>query len=289
MPLGKMPSIDHKWESGDSLTDVLIHFKFVPFAEPHLTEGQIGAQPHTHFRDQCGRLMAVRTSIPAFLPALLTAIGPAAAELCCSIKLSRVDRLINHRGPHFASNFGADQQSKPVIQVTGFHRTNELAFDKFWSPTMKRINNHVSSAVRIHFPTPKDNKERIWIVLWEAGLVIQLPLGALFLFPSALLVHFNVKIEDIEILATADGAFPTKDNTTPIGTRQDDDRGARCSMVWYSQASCFHAAELAFTTVKATQAAEKEAQRKAPRAEPYYPTSFDHASALSEQYFPTLV
>lgn len=47
-----------------------------------------------------------------------------------------------------------------------------------------------------HYLTaPLDPVEKVWLVLWEAGLVIQIPLGVLFVYPSALLLHFNVRIE----------------------------------------------------------------------------------------------
>ena len=42
---------------------------------------------------------------------------------------------------------------------------------------------------------PPNRQEKIWLVLWEAGIVIQIPIGVLFLYPSALIMHFNIKRE----------------------------------------------------------------------------------------------
>lgn len=36
--------------------------------------------------------------------------------------------------------------------------------------------------------------ERIWLVFWEAGVILQIPAGVFVVYPSALLLHFNVDI-----------------------------------------------------------------------------------------------
>jgi hypothetical protein len=33
-----------------------------------------------------------------------------------------------------------------------------------------------------------------WLVLWEAGLVIELPPWVIFIYPSALFLHFNIDV-----------------------------------------------------------------------------------------------
>ena len=93
-------------------------------------------------------------------------------------------------------------------------------------------------------------------------------------------------LADLQIVVTPGGETPTPGNSVPIGCERDTDRGARCSMIWFTQGSVFRSAELAFTTVKATEAKEKEAQRRNPRAEPYYPTTFDSKSAILNDFFP---
>jgi hypothetical protein len=36
---------------------------------------------------------------------------------------------------------------------------------------------------------------RSWLVIWEAGVVIELPPWVLLLYPSSLLYHFNIDID----------------------------------------------------------------------------------------------
>lgn len=45
--------------------------------------------------------------------------------------------------------------------------------------------------------------ELIWLVMWEAGLIIQVPAGVLILYPSALLLHFNFDISSRSHLSLA--------------------------------------------------------------------------------------
>lgn len=37
--------------------------------------------------------------------------------------------------------------------------------------------------------------EKIWLVFWEAGIIMQIPAGCIVIYPSALLLHFNVNID----------------------------------------------------------------------------------------------
>ncbi len=39
------------------------------------------------------------------------------------------------------------------------------------------------------------HKEKAWLVIWELGVVVELPPGVFALFPSSLLYHFNIDIE----------------------------------------------------------------------------------------------
>ncbi|KAG2337864.1 hypothetical protein BDR05DRAFT_838057, partial [Suillus weaverae] len=66
-----------------------------------------------------------------------------------------------------------------------------------------------------------NSKERSWLVIWEAGLVIEMPPGVFVMYPSSLFFHFNVDIYG------------------------GDGRG---SCVWFNQASMFQTAELGFAT-----------------------------------------
>lgn len=49
---------------------------------------------------------------------------------------------------------------------------------------------------------PSNADEKIWLVLWEAGIIIQIPAGCVVMFPSALFMHFNINM-DGAILITA--------------------------------------------------------------------------------------
>ncbi|THH26444.1 hypothetical protein EUX98_g7744 [Antrodiella citrinella] len=343
-----------KWESGEIL-DVIAHMQFVPFRNPHLTEGSFGAQPHTHIRDASARLFGVRTSMPKFMVQRVKPLGPKAVELVASTSMSEQSRKGNNRGRHYFSVFGADQNNKQAIVRTAYHRDNEAAFLRFWDANMQAISDHASSVVKLHHPdlaariehvnkriedrygmkpefglfwnfcvnapypkagvrevvclphldsknaaimlcvvlvyyvgpSPPGNKEKVWLVFWEAGIVIQVPIGVMLTYPSALMVHFNVKIEDHHLVVTKNGERPTPLNSTPLHvTTEENPSSQRCSMVWFTQASIFQAAELAGGTVEATMQMEEEAQSRAPRKEPYFPVTYDAASALAANFFP---
>lgn len=67
------------------------------------------------------------------------------------------------------------------------------------SPTFFRV-------VRLSWTTPDlamltvhtakfNHTQRTWLVIWEAGVVIELPPWVLVLYPSSLLFHFNIDID----------------------------------------------------------------------------------------------
>ena len=39
-----------------------------------------------------------------------------------------------------------------------------------------------------------DHREKCWLVLWEAGVALELPPGVFLFYPSSLFLHFNVDI-----------------------------------------------------------------------------------------------
>jgi hypothetical protein len=39
---------------------------------------------------------------------------------------------------------------------------------------------------------------KFWLVLWEAGVGMELPAGVWFIYPSALFTHFNIHLGDIQ-------------------------------------------------------------------------------------------
>ena len=47
-----------------------------------------------------------------------------------------------------------------------------------------------------------NHREKAWLVLWEAKLVVEMPPGVLILYPSSLFLHFNVNVEgELHIVA----------------------------------------------------------------------------------------
>lgn len=69
-----------------------------------------------------------------------------------------------------------------------------------------------------------------WIVLWELGIILQCPRGAFALYPSALLLHFNVRI-----VKCKKGTQPTPQNAQEL----PKDGTGRGSVVWFSQSTMY--------------------------------------------------
>lgn len=107
-----------------------------------------------------------------------------------------------------------------------------------------------------------NSKERAWLALWEAGIVVELPIGVLFYYPSALFLHFNIDIEGkyefIIYHSTSYSSDPleldrflfTTDNDkppTPETARPLHGVKGRGSIVLFNQASIFQLAELGYT------------------------------------------
>ncbi|KAA1467110.1 hypothetical protein DENSPDRAFT_847331 [Dentipellis sp. KUC8613] len=99
-------------------------------------------------------------------------------------------------------------------------------------------------------PNAKFNhKTRSWLVIWEAGVVIELPPWVILLYPSSLFYHFNNA--DIKFVVTTDGQPPREDrsNCEPL------DADGRGSIVWFSMATMYQSAETGFATLKQAKAA----------------------------------
>ncbi|KAJ6512270.1 hypothetical protein C8R47DRAFT_1064866 [Mycena vitilis] len=77
--------------------------------------------------------------------------------------------------------------------------------------------------------------QRTWLVIWEAGVVIQLPPWVLVLYPSALFYHFNIDIDQLEFVSTEGTVdWPTRDNSRPVVAGDEWGRG---SMVFFNQST----------------------------------------------------
>ncbi|KAL0578309.1 hypothetical protein V5O48_003686 [Marasmius crinis-equi] len=112
-----------------------------------------------------------------------------------------------------------------------------------------------------------NHHEKCWIVIWEAGVALELPMGVFVLYPSSLFLHFNVDAANLNIVAT-DGEKPTKENSKSLNclcgnTQSDHDESwknadGRGSMVWFNQSSMFQTTELGYNTVAQARAAGAE-------------------------------
>ncbi|KAL1697720.1 hypothetical protein EV121DRAFT_274905, partial [Schizophyllum commune] len=102
-----------------------------------------------------------------------------------------------------------------------------------------------------------NHRERCWLVIWEAGLIVELPPGVFMAYPSSLFYHWNVDVCDLDkaqFVTTTDGRPPNQEqqNFEPLSEEEQawnraDGRG---SMVWFNQATLFQSAELGVSTIK---------------------------------------
>ncbi|KAK7030912.1 hypothetical protein VNI00_013858 [Paramarasmius palmivorus] len=108
-----------------------------------------------------------------------------------------------------------------------------------------------------------NHREKCWLVIWEAGIALELPPGVFVIYPSSLFLHFNVDIEQLDFVVT-DGERPTQDNARPLCECRNPDAAhgsswqtaeGRGSIVWFNQATMFQTAELGYDTVKAAKEA----------------------------------
>ncbi|KAG6371709.1 hypothetical protein JVT61DRAFT_9053 [Boletus reticuloceps] len=91
-----------------------------------------------------------------------------------------------------------------------------------------------------------NSKERAWLVIWELGIVLELPVGVALFYPSALFYHFNIDIADLEIICAKEFPDITKRNEYPKWCSDAEGRG---SLVWFNQASMIQSAHLDHLTV----------------------------------------
>ncbi|KAJ7769625.1 hypothetical protein DFH07DRAFT_768895 [Mycena maculata] len=90
-----------------------------------------------------------------------------------------------------------------------------------------------------------NHTKRTWLVIWEAGVVLELPPWVLAMYPSSLLYHFNVDVHDILFLTTEGDVRPTPENSRPLVEGDDCGRG---SFVFFNQSTMRHGPELGFDT-----------------------------------------
>ncbi|KAL1738552.1 hypothetical protein HDZ31DRAFT_69876 [Schizophyllum fasciatum] len=95
-----------------------------------------------------------------------------------------------------------------------------------------------------------NHREKCWLVMWEAGIIIQIPPGVIVAYPSALFYHFNIDLADLEVVQTDGADLPTPQNSTKLGSGAP----GRGSCVWFNQASMWQTAEIGEHTIKQAKA-----------------------------------
>ncbi|KAG1723548.1 hypothetical protein EDB19DRAFT_1916013 [Suillus lakei] len=244
----------------------------------------------TRVRDSQGRLWLVRTFVGPRIERLLPFFEEDAAIFVSTVErakggFSEGEMEGNARGRHWFSICGHDRNSKSKPSLSAWHITNLKAIDRLWTPggavsqirqCFRKNSPFLPEAplwaffqfllefcprrgVCVVFIYGKFNsKERSWLVIWEAGLVVEMPAGVFVMYPSSLFFHFNVDMCDLQFVCT-NGALPTEENSSPL-----DGGDGRGSCVWFNQATMFQSAELGFATVADAQRAGAPCTSNAP-------------------------
>ncbi|TFK60674.1 hypothetical protein BDN72DRAFT_904764 [Pluteus cervinus] len=113
--------------------------------------------------------------------------------------------------------------------------------------------NVVGVCVVIVYEKPNcnfDHKMRSWLVIWDAGIIVEAPPWTALIYPSSLFLHFNIDIQDIDILTLDGDDVPSLDEKEKWQQSSKEGRG---SIVFFNQASMFHieTGEVTLTEAKA--------------------------------------
>ncbi|KAJ7688131.1 hypothetical protein B0H17DRAFT_1135786 [Mycena rosella] len=143
-------------------------------------------------------------------------------NLCLNAWLK--DQKSIHCGPH------ADK--KISLEVCYCDFSNRPNIDVFG---LENLNHH----------------QRTWIVIWEAGVAVQLPPWVLAMYPSALFYHFNIDVDEIKFVTVDGDERPTPQNSQPI---RDGDGEGRGSFVFFNQSTMRHGPATGFNTLEDAEA-----------------------------------
>ncbi|KAJ7020949.1 hypothetical protein C8F04DRAFT_1274271 [Mycena alexandri] len=91
-----------------------------------------------------------------------------------------------------------------------------------------------------------NHTQRTWLVIWEAVVVVELPPWTIAMYPSALLYHFNIDVDEIQFVTTEGNARPTRENARPIVDGDDCGRG---SCVFFNQSTMRQGPATGFDTI----------------------------------------
>lgn len=111
-----------------------------------------------------------------------------------------------------------------------------------------------------------DSGIHVWLVCWDVGLIMELPVGAFVLYPSSLIFHWNIvggksshfqfglilTSSDFDLVCTFEKAYPTRGNTYPMHAAE-----GRGSIVWFNEASIFQSFETGEDMIKNAKAKGK--------------------------------
>ncbi|TFK57991.1 hypothetical protein BDN72DRAFT_907214 [Pluteus cervinus] len=120
--------------------------------------------------------------------------------------------------------------------------------------------NVVGVCVVVVYEAPEasfDHTTRSWLVIWDAGIIIEAPPWTALVYPSSLFLHFNIDIKDIKILTLDSEVIPSSEEREKCERASIAGRG---SMVFFNQASMFHL-ETGEVTLKNAQAANLPRER----------------------------
>ncbi|TFK63320.1 hypothetical protein BDN72DRAFT_902511 [Pluteus cervinus] len=166
-----------------------------------------------------------------------------------------IDAMVWYYFPNVAQRYQDCAERKP-----GGHKP---PFGLFWNYCLNamyegqdRVNclphsdskNVVGVCVVLVYELPGANfnhTQRSWLVIWDAGIIVEMPPWTAAIYPSSLFYHFNIDIHDIKFVVT-DGERPTRENAREV---QDGDESGRGSIVFFSQASMFQTAETGYDSL----------------------------------------
>ncbi|KAF9471692.1 hypothetical protein BDN70DRAFT_819685 [Pholiota conissans] len=307
--------------------------------------------PIYHSRDRPSILLGSDLRILLYQTAVvdwLEAEGPALYDACqklvaLSLANPKVQKSYSagERGQHLACIIGHYRQYSKAPTLTLWHKQNQRRVDDFLkTPIVVRLNNFVSSVVKLMFPGVAErflrsaewheaqhgikplfglfwnlcyngmfagqtrihcsphadsknivgvcvlviyqipnkrfnHSRRSWLVLWDAGVAIQMPPWTMVAFPSSLLYHFNIDISEFTFVTTEGNARPTPGNSVPI---QEGDGDGRGSIVYFNQASMYQSSETGCSTLK-------EAEKKGIPCKANFPASVEEALLQFGKYF----
>ncbi|TFK60101.1 hypothetical protein BDN72DRAFT_864624 [Pluteus cervinus] len=83
-----------------------------------------------------------------------------------------------------------------------------------------------------------NHKERSWLVLWDAGVMVEIAPWMVVFYPSSLFYHFNIDPCDFEVVSAPEGETPTQNNSKDLNGAH-----GRGSMVFFNQATLFMSSE----------------------------------------------